>query len=234
MNKIRATVSGRIQNVGYRAKVIRIAKDFGLTGFIYNLDDGRVRIIAESKNGDFGKFLDAIRIKNTLINVADVEVEHADATGDFADFYKLVGGGETDERLDKASDYLKEMIEVMRTGFSEMRSGFESLNSKTDVMIEVMRTGFGSLDSKMDVMIEKQDVMIEKQDVMIEKQDVMIEKQDVMIEKQDVMIEKQDVMIDETRGLREDMKGYMDMKFGKIEGELDLIKGALKERGILC
>jgi len=203
MNKIRATVSGKIQNVGYRAKVIGIAKNFGLTGFVLNLDDGRVRIVAESKNGDFGKFLDAIRIKNTLIDVADVEVEHADATGDFADFYKLVGEGETDERLDKASDYLK-------------------------IMIEVMRAGFGSLESKMDVMIEKQDVMIGKQDVMIEKQDVMIEKQDVMIEKQDVMIEKQDVMIEE------DMKGYMDMKFGKIEGELDLIKGALKERGILC
>ncbi|PXF62038.1 MAG: acylphosphatase [Candidatus Methanogaster sp.] len=173
MNKIIATVSGKIQNVGYRAKVIGIAKDFGLTGFVLNLDDGRVRIIAEGKNGDFGKFLDAIRIKNTLIDVADVEVEHADATGDLADFYKLVGEGETDERLDKASDYLKELIEVMRAGF-------------------------GSLESKMDVMIEKQDVMI-----------------------------------DETRGLREDLKGYMDMKFGKIDGELDLIKGALKERGIL-
>jgi acylphosphatase len=188
MDKIIATVSGKIQNVGYRAKVIGIAKDFGLTGFVLNLDDGRVRIIAESKNGDFGKFLDAIWIKNTLIDVADVEVEHADATGDLADFYKLVGEGETDERLDKASDDLKELIEVIRAGF-------------------------GSLESKMDVMIEKQDVMIEKQDV---------------------MIEKQDVMIDETRGLREDMKGYMDMKFGKIEGELDLIKGALKESGILC
>ncbi len=138
MNKIRATVSGRIQNVGYRAKVIRIAKDIGLTGFIQNLDDGRVRIIAESKNGDFEKFIDAIRIKNTLIDVVDVEVEHADATGDFADFYKLVGGGETDERLDKASDYLKKLIDVTERGF-------------------------GSLNSKVDVMIEKQDVMIEKQ-----------------------------------------------------------------------
>ena len=146
MNKIKATVSGRIQNVGYRAKVIRIVKDFGLTGFIQNLDDGQVKIIAESKNGDFGKFIDAIRIKNTLIDVVDVEVEYADATGDFADFYKLVGGGETDERLDKASDYLKEMIEVMSSGFSDMSSGFSD-----------MRSGFENLGSKMDAMIEKQD-----------------------------------------------------------------------------
>jgi len=160
MNKIKATVSGRIQNVGYRAKVIRIAKDFGLTGFIQNLDDGQVRIIAESKNGDFGKFIDAIRIKNTLIDVVDVEVEYADATGDFADFYKLVGGGETDERLDKASDYLKEMIEVMRSGFSDMSSGFSDMRSGFSDMrsgFSDMRSGFENLGSKMDAMIERQD-----------------------------------------------------------------------------
>ena len=162
MNKIKATVSGRIQNVGYRAKVIGIAKDFGLTGFVQNLDDGRVWIIAESKSDDFGKFLDAIWIKNTLIDVADIEVEHADATGDFVDFYKLVGEGETDERLDKASDYLKEMIEVMRAGFSDMRAGFGSLDSKMDVMIdetrglrEDMKTcmdrKFGEIESELDV-----------------------------------------------------------------------------------
>ena len=141
MNKIKATVSGNIQNVGYRAKVIGIAKDFGLTGFVQNLDDGRVRVIAESDNGSFEKFLDAIRIKNTLINVSDIEVEHADATGDFADFYKLVGGGETDERLDTAAEYLKKLISVTERGF-------------------------GNLDSKMDVMIDAQHVMIEKQNEM--------------------------------------------------------------------
>ncbi len=162
MNKIRATVSGRIQNVGYRAKVIGIAKNFGLTGFVLNLDDGRVRIIAESKNGDFGKFLDAIWIKNTLIDVVDVEVEHADATGDFADFYKLVGEGETDERLDKASDYLKVMIEVMRAGFGSLGSKMDVMLEKQDEITAEIRGGFESLGSKMDVMIEKQDVVIDE------------------------------------------------------------------------
>jgi len=89
MEKVKATVSGSIQNVGYRARVIDTARAFGLTGFVQNLNDGRVRIIAESDNGNLDGFLDAIRIKNTLINVDAVEVEHADATGDFDDFYKL-------------------------------------------------------------------------------------------------------------------------------------------------
>ncbi|MCD6207798.1 MAG: acylphosphatase, partial [Methanosarcinales archaeon] len=134
-----------IQNVGYRAKVIGIAKDFGLTGFIQNLDDGRVRIIAESDNGSFEKFLDAIRIKNTLINVHDIGVEYADATGDFADFYKLVSGGETDERLDTAAEYLKEIIVIMRSGFSEMLAN----QNETTAEIRGLR--------------EAQNVMIEKQ-----------------------------------------------------------------------
>ena len=149
MEKVKATVSGSIQNVGYRAKVIDIARAFGLTGFVQNLNDGRVRIIAESDNGNLDGFLDAIRIKNTLINVDAVEVEHADATGDFDDFYKLVAGGETDERLDTAAEYLKKLISVTERGFSEMK--------------EEMHSGFGNLDSKMNVMIEKQNEMLGQQ-----------------------------------------------------------------------
>jgi len=206
MNKIRATVSGKIQNVGYRAKVIGIAKDFGLTGFVQNLDDGRVWIIAESKNGDFGKFLDAIRIKNTLIDVADVEVEYADPTGDFADFYKLVGEGETDERLDTAADHLKRLISVTENGFAAMTTE--------------IRSGFSE--------------MLAKQDVMIEKQDETTAEIRGLREAQDVMIEKQDETITEIRGLREDMKTYMDRKFGEIESELDVIKSALRAKEILC
>ena len=217
MNKIRATVSGRIQNVGYRAKVIGIAKDFGLTGFVQNLDDGRVWIIAESKNGDFGKFLDAIWIKNTLIDVADVEVEYADPTGDFADFYKLVGEGETDERLDTAADHLKRLISVTENGFAaittEMRSGFSEMLAKQDETTAEIRG-----------LREAQNVMIEKQSETTEEIRGGFESLD----------SKMDVMIDETRGLREDMKTYMDRKFGEIESELDVIKSALRAKEILC
>ncbi len=217
MNKIRATVSGRIQNVGYRAKVIGIAKDFGLTGFVQNLDDGRVWIIAEGKNGDFGKFLDAIWIKNTLIDVADVEVEYADPTGDFADFYKLVGEGETDERLDTAADHLKRLISVTENGFAaittEMRSGFSEMLAKQDETTAEIRG-----------LREAQNVMIEKQSETTEEIRGGFESLD----------SKMDVMIDETRGLREDMKTYMDRKFGEIESELDVIKSALRAKEILC
>ncbi len=148
MKKIRAVVSGTVQNVGYRAKVITIAKVLGLTGFVQNLGDGRVRIIAESEDGDLDRFIDAIRIKNTLIDVEAVEVEYADATGDFEDFYKLVGGGETDERLDKATEYLKKLIDVSESGFSGMMSEIGGVRTE-------ITSGFENLDSKMNVMIDE-------------------------------------------------------------------------------
>ena len=132
MKKLKATVSGKIWGVGYRARVITIAKAFGLTGSVQNLDDGRVGIIAEGDEDTLNTFLDAIWIKDGLIDVDDIEMEYADVTGDFNDFYKLAKDGDIDDPLDKCIMYLKELLDVMKAGF-------------------------GSLDSKMDVMIEKQD-----------------------------------------------------------------------------
>ena len=206
--------------MGYRAKVIRIAKDFGLTGFIQNLDDGRVRIIVESENGDFEKFLDAIRIKNTLIDVAGVEVEYADPTGDFADFYKLVGGGETDERLDTAADHLKRLISVTENGFAAMTTE--------------MRSGFSEMLAKQDVMIGKLSETTTEIRGLREAQNVMIEKQNETTAEIRGLREAQNETTTEIRGLREDMKTYMDRKFGEIESELDVIKSALRAKEILC
>jgi acylphosphatase len=187
MKKIKAMVSGNIQNVGYRAKVIGFAKAFELAGFVQNLDDGRVKIIVEGEEDTLNAFLGAIQIKNTLINVDGIEVEYANATGDFDDFCKLVGGGETDERLDKAAEYLKKLIDV--TG-----------------------SGFGNLNSRMDLMIAKQSETTD--------------------EIKGLRV-AQNETTEEIKGLREDMKSYMDRKFGEIEGELDMIKSALKAGGML-
>ena len=128
--------------------------------------DGRVKIIADGEESDLKGFLDAISIKNALINVVDVEIEHPDATQEYNDFYKLVGEGETDERLDKASEYLKELIVVVKGGFGElkeeisgvkeeMRTGFGEMKEEMGGMREEMRTGFETLSSKQDQTIDE-------------------------------------------------------------------------------
>jgi acylphosphatase len=142
MKRITVVVSGRVQNVGYRPKVFTIANEFGLTGSVQNLEDGRVRIIAEGEGDNLDRFLDAIRIKNTLIDVGSVEVEYADATGDYANFYKLVGGGETEERLDKAAEYLLELIRIMKAGFGNLDyATAESIKQISTLRQETMKFG---------------------------------------------------------------------------------------------
>ena len=159
MKRLIAYVSGRVQQAGYRSKIVTIAKALNVKGSIQNLPDGRVKVIAESDEADLEKFADALKINNVIIDVTNLEIEYFGANGEYEDFYKLVGKGETDERLDSGVEYLKELVEVTRDGFgrmeSQMESGFGRMESQ-------MESGFGGLGHKMDKMLDKQDVMIEE------------------------------------------------------------------------
>ncbi|CAD7769143.1 Acylphosphatase [Candidatus Methanoperedenaceae archaeon GB50] len=210
-------VSGDVQQTGYRDRAIEIGKRLNLSGYAENLPDGRVRIVAEGEEESLNKFLSDVDIKNALINVERIDHSISDATGEFSDFHKLVGKGETDERLDTAATLLKELINVTRDGFAKTISAIESVRRDTSAMLE-----------KQDRMLEKQDRMLEKQDRMLEKQDITIEilksvKEDTsqiredtsqisgirentekMLEKQDITIEILKGVTDETIHTRED------------------------------
>ena len=157
MERLTAHVSGKVQDTGYRARIVTIARAFGIAGIVQNLHDGRVKVIAEGDRADLDRFAEAIQISNAIIDVTDVAKEYSNASGDFEDFHKLVGEGETDEKLDKSAEYLKELIDVTRDGFSRMDDGFAGLGSKMDLMID-----------KQDIMIDKQDKMLDKQDKTID------------------------------------------------------------------
>jgi acylphosphatase len=143
MKRLTAYVSGKVQKAGYRARVVDLAKLLKLKGTVENLDDGRVRVIAEGDEDKLKWFEEAIDIKNTLIQVSSIEREYSEARGEFIKFYKLVEPGETDSRLDTAADHLKVLI--------------ASVNNMND-----------NLGGKMDVMIQEQDQMLELQHDLIE------------------------------------------------------------------
>ena len=165
MKRLTAYISGKVQQTGYRSKIVETARALRLKGFAENLDDGRVRIIAEGEEEKLKWFIEAIDIKNTLIQVSSIEKEYSPAVGDISKFYKLVDKGETDARLDTAAVLLKELT------------------------VAVINMG-EKLGSKLDTVIERQDQMIEKQDQMIGKQDQMIGKQDQMIDLQQDMLDE--------------------------------------------
>lgn len=50
--RLDATVRGRVQGVGYRVFALREAMALGLDGFVANMADGSVRVVAEGPAGD--------------------------------------------------------------------------------------------------------------------------------------------------------------------------------------
>ena len=203
-----AYVSGTVQKVGYRARMVDLAKALILTGTVENLDDGRVKIVAEGDSEKLKWFEETIDIKNTMINVSAIEMEYSEPKGEFAKFYKLVEKGETDSRLDAAAVYLKDLI--------------AAVNRMND-----------NLGQKMDTMILAQGEMSGKMDSMILAQGKMSGKMDSMIQLQRDSLEVEEELKEEVKDSRKDFKGYLDQRFEKLESEVERLRSALIEKGII-
>ena len=74
-------------------------------GYVQNLDDGRVKVVAEGEDYDLESLLAAIYSQNKLIQVADIQKEYSAATDELQGFFKAVTDiAETDPRLDEAKE----------------------------------------------------------------------------------------------------------------------------------
>jgi acylphosphatase len=77
--------TGEVQGVGFRATAVAIAQDYPVTGWVKNLDDGRVQLLVEGPEDAVKKFLQAVR-KRWEKNITKEEVEEKKPTGEYKDF----------------------------------------------------------------------------------------------------------------------------------------------------
>jgi acylphosphatase len=77
--------SGRVQGVGFRFTTEDIAVDLGVCGWVKNLRDGRVEVVAEAEEGALKEFLERIYSSFSRY-IRDVDTEWLDASGEFKDF----------------------------------------------------------------------------------------------------------------------------------------------------
>jgi acylphosphatase len=76
----RVFFSGRVQGVGFRFTCQSLARGFEVAGFVRNLPDGRVELVAEGESGELDAFLASIRYEmSTYIKNVTTEPEPADA-----------------------------------------------------------------------------------------------------------------------------------------------------------
>ena len=164
--RLTAFVSGRVQEVGYRARVIDMAIALGLKGMVVNLKDGRVKIVAEGEGEKLKWFESAMDIKNALIHVSSIEKNYSSASGEFDQFGKLVAKGETDTRLDTAAVYLKKLLFAVNNMNDNLGGKMGEMLGKQDELLDEVRNMNDRLGGKMDQMLDKQDdLIIEVKDV---------------------------------------------------------------------
>ena len=58
---ISALYEGKVQGVGFRASILSLAKGYEVTGWVKNLPDGRVEVLASGVAAELEDFLQGIR-----------------------------------------------------------------------------------------------------------------------------------------------------------------------------
>jgi acylphosphatase len=77
--------SGNVQGVGFRYTTHQIASQFSVTGYVKNLNDGRVLVVAEGNPQELADFIRTI--ENRMDGyVRHVEQQRSTATGEFDSF----------------------------------------------------------------------------------------------------------------------------------------------------
>ncbi len=77
--------SGRVQGVGFRYTTRQIAGRFPVTGYVQNLPDGRVQLVAEGASAEVERFVTAVTTEMADYIHSQNE-ESVPATGEFAAF----------------------------------------------------------------------------------------------------------------------------------------------------
>ena len=113
------------------------AFEWNISGYVMNLKNGEVEIVAEGSEEDLREFIDAINITQRPIVVRSFTVRWEEATGEYADFEII--RGEIQEELFERMDYAGNVL--------------HSMDMKFDRMLD-----------KQDQMLDKQDQMLDKQD----------------------------------------------------------------------
>ncbi len=77
--------SGRVQGVGFRFTAVGVAGSYKIQGFVRNLADGRVELVAEGEEGEVRAYL--AELSQTMERcVRDENVAWQEYSGGFEDF----------------------------------------------------------------------------------------------------------------------------------------------------
>ena len=86
MKRVHAFYSGRVQGVGFRITAEEAARNLGVVGWVKNLRDGRVELVAEANQGTLEQLLNDIRTGSMKNFITQVEFSWSNASETFDEF----------------------------------------------------------------------------------------------------------------------------------------------------
>ncbi|HBG81834.1 TPA: acylphosphatase [candidate division CPR2 bacterium] len=86
MKRNEITVSGDVQGVFYRHHALKKAKILKVKGWIRNEVNGEISMVVEGNDDALKNFVDWVWEGSPMSDVADVEIEEKEATGEFEEF----------------------------------------------------------------------------------------------------------------------------------------------------
>lgn len=86
LSRIEATVHGLVQGVFFRQFTLREAQRLNIVGWVANLPDGTVRVVAEGEDSTLRGLVDFLHQGPSAAQVERVTVNWSAGTGEFIDF----------------------------------------------------------------------------------------------------------------------------------------------------
>lgn len=84
--RIHAFVSGFVQDISFRSNTKRVAESLEINGWVRNLTDGRVEVVAEGKKENIEKLIQFLKRGPVGSRVENVEIKTGKCKGEFKGF----------------------------------------------------------------------------------------------------------------------------------------------------
>ena len=85
-DRLHVYFSGHVQGVGFRYSVKQLSLEFDVTGWVKNLPDGRVELVAEGERNELETFQAAIPDAGLRRFIRDTQSHWSEGTSEFRGF----------------------------------------------------------------------------------------------------------------------------------------------------
>ena len=141
------TISGDVQDVGFRGTIMRLAQKANLTGYVENLPNGTVRAVCEGEEKAIQGFVKKLDIHNSDIIVEKIDIKWSKVQGKFKYFeVKITNlGNEMFQGFATAG----RMLNKVSQNVDGVRTEVISMHTDMNIRFDTLDTKYGEIGVKM-------------------------------------------------------------------------------------